>query len=100
MLNKDTDNLNEEFDLEKMRLDFYENMKTEFDDEKEREDEKREFEEMKPLFEVIKNELEQEEEMKRGKLEFERMMRKSGSYCESCDSSPCQCSDPERTSSY
>jgi hypothetical protein len=100
VLNKNKENPNEKFELEKMRLDFYENMKADFDDEKEREDEKREFEEIKSMFEVIKYELEQEEEMERGKIEFDRMLRKSGSFCSSCESSPCQCSDPERTSSY
>ena len=100
MQDKNTENPDEEFNLEKMRLDFYENMKTEFEDEKEREDDIRESEEMKALIGFINYELEQNEEMKRVELEFESMSTKSGSYCESCESSPCQCSDPERTSSY
>jgi uncharacterized OsmC-like protein len=54
VLNKSKENPTEKFELEKMRLDFYENMKADFDDEKEREDEKREFEEIKSMFEVIK----------------------------------------------
>ena len=31
--------------------------------------------------------------------ELDRLRRMGGSYCSSCESTPCQCSDPERTSS-